>query len=124
MTDNGIAAKFFTYFFTVRWSVRQSNGQKPIYFGNTLPEIKEVRYEGIKPKTKGDGDQAFLQGYIYNDICHKVGIGKGSAISIIDDFREGGIQLTPEITEYIDELRRPAVDLKKQDTNAAESRLC
>ncbi len=62
----------------------------------------------------------FLQGYTYDDICQKVGIGKGSAISIIDDFREGGILPTPDVTEYIDELRRLAVDLKKQNSNVAE----
>jgi len=62
----------------------------------------------------------FLQGYTYDDICQKVGIGKGSAISIIDDFREGGIQPTPDMTEYIEELRRLAVDLKKQNSNVAE----
>jgi len=58
----------------------------------------------------------FLSGQTYDDIGQQVGIAKGSVVNIVDEFREGYLTVPPGMTEYIDELRKLVVDLKKHDT--------
>jgi hypothetical protein len=57
----------------------------------------------------------FLQGFTYDDIAWKLRIAKGSVVNIIDEFRDGKLLLPDNITDYVDELRHVAVDLKKQE---------
>ncbi|MFC1902959.1 helix-turn-helix domain-containing protein [Chloroflexota bacterium] len=56
----------------------------------------------------------FFAAYTYDEIVAELGIGKGSVVNIIDDFRNGELQIAPN--EYIDVLRELAVDIRKQHT--------
>ena len=58
-----------------------------------------------------------LTGLSYDDIVEQVPVSKGSVVNIIDEFRNGELPIPPGMTEYVDELRRIAVDLKKHNTN-------
>ncbi len=66
----------------------------------------------------------FLEGLAYDDIALKLGISHGSVVNIIYEFREGDFSLTQNINEYIDTLRKLAVDIRKSDTSAAEVLCC
>ena len=62
----------------------------------------------------------FLGGQSYDEIGQQIGVAKGSVVNIIDEFREGYLAFPPGITEYVDELRKLVVDLKKHDTNVSQ----
>ena len=47
-------------------------------------------------------------------------MSKGSVVSIIADFRNADLPIPPSMKEYIDELRRLVVDLRKQGTNVTQ----
>lgn len=64
--------------------------------------------------------RSFLDGESYDEIKAREEISKGSVVNIIDDFRENKIPLPPDLTEYIDELRRLVVDLKKNHCTVAK----
>jgi uncharacterized membrane protein len=64
----------------------------------------------------------FLQGLTYDDISWKLRIAKGSVVNIIDEFRDGKLSLPDNITDYVDELRRVAVDLKKHEVTVGQMR--
>ncbi len=64
--------------------------------------------------------RSFLSGEPYDVIKTQEEISKGSVVNIIDDFRENKIPLPPDLTEYVDELRRLAVDLKKNRYTVAK----
>jgi len=66
----------------------------------------------------------FLTGLSYDEIAHQVGIAKGSVVNIISEFREGYLQVPPDTTEYVDALRRVAVDLRKNNTSIAQVQSC
>lgn len=61
----------------------------------------------------------FLTGLSYDEIAHQVGIAKGSVVNITNDFREGRLQVPPDMTEYVDSLRQLAVDMRKSNTSIA-----
>jgi Fe2+ transport system protein FeoA len=56
----------------------------------------------------------FFAGYTYDEIALELGIAKGSVVNIIDDFRNGELQIP--LSEYMDALRELAVDIRKQHT--------
>jgi transposase len=62
----------------------------------------------------------FLSGLSYDEISQQVGVAKGSVVNIINEFREGYIPLPPGITEFVDELRKLVIDMKKHDTSVAQ----
>ena len=62
----------------------------------------------------------FLSGLSYDDIAMQVGVAKGSVVNIIDQFREGELPIPPGVTEYIDELRKVAIDMKKYGTMVSQ----
>ena len=62
----------------------------------------------------------FLSGLSYDDIAMQVGVAKGSVVNIIDQFREGELPIPPGVTEYIDELRKVAIDMKKHGTTISQ----
>ncbi len=64
----------------------------------------------------------FLQGVTYDDISWKLRIAKGSVVNIIDEFREGALSLSGDITDYVDELRHVVVDLKKYEVTVGQMR--
>ncbi|MGD9118535.1 MAG: hypothetical protein PVJ08_07395 [Dehalococcoidia bacterium] len=64
----------------------------------------------------------FLQGFTYDDISWKLRIAKGSVVNIIDEFREGKLSLPENMTDYVDELRHVAVDLKKHEVTVGQMR--
>jgi len=64
--------------------------------------------------------ELFLTGYTFDEIAAQLPVSKGSVVSIIADFRDGKIPIPPGMKEYIDELRRLVVDLKKQSTNVTQ----
>ncbi len=64
----------------------------------------------------------FLQGITYDDISWKLRIGKGSVVNIINEFREGTLSLSGDMTDYVDELRYLVVDLKKHEITSGQMR--
>jgi len=62
----------------------------------------------------------FLSGEQYGEIVIELGISKGSIVNIINDFRNGNLNLPAPINKYIDTLRQLAVDLKKSGTSVAQ----
>jgi transposase-like protein len=66
----------------------------------------------------------FLNGLSYDEIARQVGIAKGSVVNIISEFREGHLQMPPDMTEYVDALRQVAVDLRKSSTSIAQVQSC
>ncbi len=66
----------------------------------------------------------FLSGLSYDDIAQQVGIAKGSVVYIINEFREGDLPVPPDITEYVDTLRRLVVDIGKNNTSVARVQSC
>jgi len=66
----------------------------------------------------------FLRGLSYDEIARQIGIGKGSVVNIIEEFREGDLVVSSDMTEYVDELRKTAVDMKKYDTSISQVMTC
>ena len=62
----------------------------------------------------------FLTGSTFDEIAAQLPVSKGSVVSIVTDFRDGELSIPPGMTEYIDEIRRLVVDLKKQSTNVTQ----
>ncbi len=66
----------------------------------------------------------FLRGLSYDEIARQIGIGKGSVVNIIEEFREGDLAVPSDMTEYVDALRKIAVDTKKYDTSISQVMSC
>lgn len=66
----------------------------------------------------------FLRGLSYDDIARQIGIGKGSVVNIIEEFREGDLAVPSDMTEYVDALRKIAVDLGKYNTSISQVISC
>ena len=64
----------------------------------------------------------FLQGITYDDISWKLKIAKGSVVNIINEFREGDLSLSGDMTDHVDELRHLVVDLKKHEVTVGQMR--
>ncbi|MFC2003506.1 hypothetical protein ACFLV4_06160 [Chloroflexota bacterium] len=64
--------------------------------------------------------KCFFSGLTYDDIVQQLGIAKGSVVNIVDEFREGYLTVPPGMTEYLDELRKLVVDMKKNDTTVTQ----
>jgi len=64
----------------------------------------------------------FLQGITYDDISWKLRIAKGSVVNIINEFREGDLSLSGDMTDYVNELRHLVVDLKKREVTVGQMR--
>lgn len=62
----------------------------------------------------------FLKAYTYKEISQRESIAQSSVVNIVDEFRNGQISIPPDMVEYIDELRKLAVDLRKSNTGIAE----
>jgi hypothetical protein len=62
----------------------------------------------------------FLSGLSYDEIAQQAGIAKGSVVNIVDEFREGNITLTGDMTAFVDALRKLTVDMKKHDTSITQ----
>jgi len=66
----------------------------------------------------------FFQGVSFDAIARQLGIGKGSAVNIIEEFREGDLAVPSDMTEYVDALRKTAVDLGKHNTSISQVMTC
>jgi len=64
----------------------------------------------------------FLAGHSYEDIAQQLDIAKGSVTNIIDEFRDGQISIPGDMADYVNELRRIAVDLKKHQVSLNQLR--
>lgn len=64
----------------------------------------------------------FWAGHSYNDIAQQLDIAKGSVTNIIDEFRDGQISIPDDMADYVNELRRITVDLKKYQVSLAQLR--
>ena len=62
----------------------------------------------------------FWAGHSYDDIAQQLDIAKGSVVNIVGEFREGYLAAPPGMVEYIDALRKLAVDMKKHDTSISQ----
>jgi len=69
----------------------------------------------ISVNTKLRVIKLFFAGLVFDEIAKQLGIAKGSVVNIIDEFRNGKLPIPPGMTEYVDELRRLVVDLKKHN---------
>lgn len=70
----------------------------------------------ISIKAKRQVITLFFSGLSYDQISRESGVSKGGVVNIIDEFRAGCLSVPPGMTEYIDELRRLVVDIKRNDT--------
>jgi len=61
--------------------------------------------------------QLFLEGASYEEISQQVGISKGSVANIVEEFRDGDIDIPDDMSGYIDALRVVAVDIRKSGAN-------
>ncbi len=66
----------------------------------------------------------FFQGVSYDAIARRLGIGKGSVVNIIEEFREGDLAIPSDMTEYVDALRKTAVDVGKHNTSISQVMTC
>ena len=57
--------------------------------------------------------ELFLTGYTLDEIGKQLDVSKGSVVNIVNDFREGKLQLPDHMTAYVDSLRHLVVDMKK-----------
>ena len=64
----------------------------------------------------------FLAGHSYEDIAQQLDIAKGSVTNIIDEFGDGQISIPDDMADYVNELRRIAVDLKKHQVSLNQLR--
>ena len=78
----------------------------------------------ISLTSKHKAVKLFLTGLSYDEVAHRVGIAKGSVVNIINEFREGYLQVPPDMIEYVDALRQVAVDLRKNNTSIAQVQSC
>ena len=61
--------------------------------------------------------QLFLEGASYDEISQRVEISKGSVTNIVEEFRDGDIDIPDDMSGYIDALRVVAVDIRKSGAN-------
>jgi hypothetical protein len=80
--------------------------------------------KSIGMKTKAMVVKLFLEGESYDDIAQQVGIAKGSVVNIIEEFRDGVLQVPAGLTGYVDLLRKLAVDLRKNHTTVEQAMSC
>ena len=66
----------------------------------------------------------FFQGISFDAIARQLGIGKGSVVNIIEEFRDGDLAVPSDMTEYVDALRKIAVDLGKNNTSISQVMSC
>lgn len=66
----------------------------------------------------------FLVGHSYDEISQQLDVAKGSVTNIIDEFRDGQISIPDDMADYVNELRRIAVDLKKHQVSLSQLRSC
>jgi hypothetical protein len=71
----------------------------------------------LNANTKNATIKLFLYGSTYDEISHQLGIGKGSVVNVIDDFRGGKSAVPADMVEYVNQLRYVVVDLKKYGTS-------
>ncbi|MFC2031979.1 coiled-coil domain-containing protein [Chloroflexota bacterium] len=62
----------------------------------------------------------FFSGLSYDEIAMQVGVAKGSVVNVVNEFRDGALPVPPGMTEYIDDLRKIAVDMKKHGTTVTK----
>jgi chromosome segregation ATPase len=81
---------------------------------------EEIAMKEINVNKKLKVIKLFLAGASYEEVTLQVGVSKGSAVNIIDGFRDSSITVPPSMTGYIDELRYAAVELKKHNTTVSQ----
>jgi len=64
----------------------------------------------------------FPAGHSYDDISQQLDIAKGSVTNVIDEFRDGQISIPDDMADYVNELRRIAVELKKHQVSLNQLR--
>ena len=74
----------------------------------------------ISMKVKRQVVTLFFTGLSYDQMSRDTGVSKGGVVNIVDDYREGRLVLTGDMTEVVDELRRVAVELRKNNTTASQ----
>ena len=74
----------------------------------------------ISVKAKRQVITLFFSGLSYDQISRESGVSKGGVVNIIDDYREGRLVVSGDITDCVDELRRVSVDLKKHHTTVSQ----
>ncbi len=73
----------------------------------------------ISIKAKRQVITLFFSGLSYDQISRESDVSKGGVVNIIDEFRAGDLSVPPGMTEYVDELRRLVVDIKRNDTGVS-----
>lgn len=68
--------------------------------------------------------QLFLEGVSYEEISQRVGISKGSVVNVVEEFRDGDIDVSSNASAYIDMLRVVAVEIRKAGTNISQVMKC
>jgi hypothetical protein len=78
----------------------------------------------LSAQQKSMAIKMFLEGCSYDEISSKLGVAKGSIANIVEDIRTGSLSLSSDIAGYVDNLRKIAVDMKKNDTTVSELLPC
>ena len=73
----------------------------------------------IEQTKRNEVIRLFFYGCTYDEIVARLSIAKGSVVNIIAEFRDGQLPEPSDLVDYIDELRRVAVDLKRHNTSVA-----
>lgn len=66
----------------------------------------------------------FFSGLTYDEIARRLGLSKGSVVTIISEFKDGDLATAKDMDEYIDAMRKLAVDLRISNTDVRQSSLC
>ena len=74
----------------------------------------------ISLKAKRQVITLFFSGLSYDQLSRESGVSKGGVVNIIDDYRDGRLVVTGDMTECVDELRRVSADLKKYHTTVSQ----
>lgn len=95
--------------------------------GHRLPLVmaseKEDGMREISLKKRLEVLALYLQGLPYDNVVAKMGVSKGSVVTIVDELRAGRIPSLKDLREVADELRELAVRLRKTGLNVTEAAL-
>jgi hypothetical protein len=77
-----------------------------------VKEISLIKKQGVI--------RLFFSGLSYGEIAQQVGIAQGSVANVVGEFRAGKLAIPTTLGQYMDELRRVAVDMKKHNTGVQQ----
>ena len=77
----------------------------------------------ITPRKKMNVVRLYLQGYSYQEIAKRIGVAKGSTVTILTDLKNGKFYPLENISDEIDTLREIAVQIRRTDLSLSQAAL-